>query len=735
MSKPLLAFSLKSLATAAMAFVFIVIFFYTAGARDGVEIMKIKDVKVGMRGIGRTVVNGSKIEEFDVEILGVLKNNKLDDALQISGSSFLVQVSGGVIERSGGIAAGMSGSPVYINEKLVGAISSGWVMADHTIGLMTPVEEMLGLFRYMKEKKSCDVNYLIDRDAMIFIDKSIKIGDYKGVKIIDGGKKYACDPEFMYFEPAATPLLVSGLNGRNYDLLSKLVKKNGYSINMLNLQSNAGINSSSDFEIPDLKPGHAIAAQLVRGDINVTAIGTLTYLNESKFLAFAHSFVKKGDCNFFFAPANIYYCFSSQEMPFKIGAPGKPIGCVKVDRNEGIAGLIGELPRIASVRAKINDLDNNITKEFSSQIINDTSMMADLVQTILTQAIDEGINRQGSGFAKIKYRINGRAKNNQEFKIERTNYFYDVSDIATIAIDEILAVVNAVINNPFDKAEIYDIDTEFSISEQNPCAKISEISISSETCQAGESVEASLTIEPEHKTSFSETFCIPVPVNLPGGNYILNISCSDYLRESTAIDEPEFSEKNGNPLEMIMKKKAVSFKDLIRRLNSTEKNNQVVFEFSPAPKTEDLPQETKGAGGETADRKTDIRREPPSKEITKYKKGREENEPQDKKNDKPENKTAGPARTGRIKVTYPLSNLTGKIQQMISGLKSEYLSKNPEPAEENYKHYKGFEYIINPFGAQLNITVTNGEYMGEENENSDDKELKQPIKADETVKQ
>ncbi|MFZ5949555.1 MAG: SpoIVB peptidase S55 domain-containing protein, partial [Candidatus Rifleibacteriota bacterium] len=113
-----------------------------------VEILPLKDIKVGMKAIGKTVVIGKKIETFDVEILGVLSNNKVNENLLINGNSILVKVSGDVIKRAGGIAAGMSGSPVYVDNKLIGGISSGWVMTDHTVGLVTPIEEMLEINQY-----------------------------------------------------------------------------------------------------------------------------------------------------------------------------------------------------------------------------------------------------------------------------------------------------------------------------------------------------------------------------------------------------------------------------------------------------------------------------------------------------------------------------------------------------------------------------------------------------------
>lgn len=680
-------------------------------------VMKLSDIKVGMKGAGRTVVSGSLIEEFDVEILGILKNNKLDEALQISGSSILVRVSGDVILKSGGIAAGMSGSPVYIDNKLAGAIASGWIMTDHTIGLMTPIEEMLGLFKYMDNKKIINVNEMIQRDALLFIDKFPMLERYKGVIIDDGNigsdrlASYSGDG-YMVFRNAATPVMVSGLNGRNYKRLETAMKKIGNNVDVINSQRDIR-GASGDFDIKDLKPGHAIALQLVRGDINITAIGTLTYLKDNKFLAFAHSFMKKGDCSFFFAPADIYYCFYSQEMPFKIGAPGKLIGSVLVDRNQGIAGLIGTLPRVASVRASVADLDNGLDREFCSQIVQDPSMFAQLLQAVLTQAVDEGINRQGEGFACITYKITGRSEKSGEFVISRRNYYYDPYDIASAAIDEILNAANAVTMNPFEKADIYDIDVKFEISFQSPCARVTQASLDSNLYEKGSSVEVSVTVEGDYKRPFTETFDVAVPLNIKDGEYTLKISNADYTASYMASQDFELSSKDPDSLELCAPKNAVSFKDLIRILNNAEKNNQIKVEFEPVF-AQAAPEAISANGGMEAGAKGPFKsrekkkygenkkyRETPSLDIDGAHKDRQNREI----SSKPLRKFAAGQAAARVFNAAALRASGGRIAEMISGLKSSYYADNPPPAEENYKFYKSFEFIFYPFNARFSITI------------------------------
>ncbi len=108
------------------------------------EIMPLSDVRSGMSGVGRTVLRGREIQEFDVEVISVLEDGNMGQSL------ILIKVSGDLIDQSGGIASGMSGSPIYIDGKLIGAIGYGWQMSDHRIGMVTPIEDMLNLFELDK---------------------------------------------------------------------------------------------------------------------------------------------------------------------------------------------------------------------------------------------------------------------------------------------------------------------------------------------------------------------------------------------------------------------------------------------------------------------------------------------------------------------------------------------------------------------------------------------------------
>ncbi|MDD3148757.1 MAG: SpoIVB peptidase S55 domain-containing protein, partial [Candidatus Riflebacteria bacterium] len=296
---------------------------------QNVDVLRLKDVKVGMKGFGKTVVHGRKIETFEVEVLGILSNNKVNENLLINGKSILVKVSGDVIRRAGGIAAGMSGSPVYIDGKLMGGISSGWIMTDHTVGLVTPIEEMLEIWSYPDFASACVDESRIRRWVPV---APLKL-DGKSINAIieapfDLASTLSSASDEAVFQQASVDVYVDGLDGKAAEVLkSRLQKKN------LVLTRKGGAATPETPDVADasadsFEPGSAFGIQLARGDINMTTLGTVTHRSAHRILALAHPFLKKGAVSFLMTGAYIHHSFSSVQMPFKIGAPTEMLGII-----------------------------------------------------------------------------------------------------------------------------------------------------------------------------------------------------------------------------------------------------------------------------------------------------------------------------------------------------------------------------------------------------------------------
>ena len=248
------------------------------------EFLPLSDVREGMHGYAKTVVHGTKIDTFDVDVLGIMKNKG-----SAGGDLVLVKVSGPLIDETGGIAQGMSGSPVYIDGKLLGAIAYGFPQSDGRIGMVTPISDMLRLW-------------------------TIDSGEEK--------KESGTDRDLI---PLATPLMASGYTPSGMEFLTDKMKD----FNMVPYSAaSAGVD-----EMPrPLEAGGAVSATLVTGDLKLGAVGTVTYVDKDHMVAFGHPFLDKGSSSYFMHNSYIFTVVPSRNIPFKLGSVGAEIGMVNEDR-------------------------------------------------------------------------------------------------------------------------------------------------------------------------------------------------------------------------------------------------------------------------------------------------------------------------------------------------------------------------------------------------------------------
>ncbi|MDR7578804.1 MAG: hypothetical protein QN145_08515, partial [Armatimonadota bacterium] len=279
-------------------------------AQDEAEVFPLSRIRPGMRGVGRTVVQGTRVEEFQFEVLGLTEGPP--------GRLVLFRASGPAIRRSGGTASGMSGSPMYIDGRFAGALSYGYRSAgpDSDLGLFTPAEAMLALLREDRAQRPAS--------GVLALPQPLWIGGrwVRAVEISDraGGSEAQRGP-VATFVPAASPLLVSGISDRAFRLLQRTLRH----ADVVPVQSYGGVGR---FPTPPLVPGSAVGVVLVRGDVNVWSIGTLSYRRGNRFLAFGHRLFGFGAVDFLLTSAYVHTVVRSTEFPFKEGEVGEPVGTV-----------------------------------------------------------------------------------------------------------------------------------------------------------------------------------------------------------------------------------------------------------------------------------------------------------------------------------------------------------------------------------------------------------------------
>lgn len=518
----------------------ILIIFFSTPVLAAEDIMPLDEVKSGMTGYGKTVFSGTTIEEFPIEVISVLDNRSLEKDM------ILIKLTGERVEEFGGIAAGMSGSPIYIDGSLIGAIGYGWNNSDHRYGLVTPIERMLKLL----EKSS------VEQDSSIS-NIQVDLDDFSpGEKIIK----------------SESPIMVSGINGR---ALKRL--KDNFSEFNLDVIPSSGIEED-DKSDQSPEPGEAIAVQLVRGDISVASIGTLTYIDKGQFLAFGHPFTNRGDVNYLLSRAKINAVIPSSEQPFKLGSPyNRLLGSVTQDRGAGIAGRVDTYPRITPLYVSISE--NGIpVKEVSLQIVNDEYLFSSLANSAALQAVDSALDRIGPGSANSKLKVMGRGL--PELQVESTNMYYSQNDIGSMALYDFSQLLDLILTNPFKEVNLIDIRLELDFNKSDSVALIQEAKVLNDEVYPGDKLEVEVTLHRYRNGTETKNLTMEVPEDVEPGIATLFID-GGYTGETLRPEETEQMYSSGglNEAEISGHK---SFESMLDSYLESPDNNDLILQLYPS---------------------------------------------------------------------------------------------------------------------------------------------------------
>jgi hypothetical protein len=521
--------------------------------------MPISEIEPGMKGIGKTVFHGTQIETFQVDIIDIVKGD--------GGIShfILANLSGDKIKESGGISEGMSGSPVYIDDRLIGAVSFAWEMSEHNLCLVTPIQEMLRIFNL-----PYDNSYITSQEYKI--NNSLYFSRKKANKIIvknsvkNSNFSELADREEIIFYPIVSPIIVSGIKGRTFDRLSSSLKKyNLMPIQGTGFNENIDVNFQEVGERPSnkIEAGSAIGIQLARGDVNIISIGTVTYREGDKILALGHPFLKKGEVSFLLSEVYIYHSFPNMVMPFKLGAPLNLVGKIVQDREVGILGILNSYPRIIPLKIQVTNINTELSYQTGVQIINDYDLLESLVSNITVQAIDNALDRIGLGTAQVEIEIKSEREGQELF---RKNMYYSSDDIAIQVITEIPEIIDLIVNNYFEMVNLTEINIDIKIDNKKKIGKIEEIVLENSSIKPGDYLEAMIKIRPFRGDLIEKTMTIQIPSDTLPGEALLMVNGGGELGNQ----QEEFIDS--------IKKDYKNLEEIFKDISDRPRGNQIIGE-------------------------------------------------------------------------------------------------------------------------------------------------------------
>ncbi|MGQ9454983.1 MAG: SpoIVB peptidase S55 domain-containing protein [Armatimonadota bacterium] len=537
---------------------------------DAKNILPVSQIRRGMRGYGLTVFHGTQIERFDLEVLGVLKqmNNGKD--------LILVRIGGGPItKRDTGIIAGMSGSPCYVNGKLIGAIGYGSGYAKEPIGMVTPIEDMLEAWdKNLPGRPSGHSSPPAELPEPVTIGGKV----VRKIMISKPGNVWNESADIsdgvLRMVPLMTPVMVSGLSARGIGKLAEILRQYG-------VMPMAGPGPKGKENVSaELRPGAAVGMSLARGDIDITAIGTLTYRRGNKVLAFGHPMLGIGAIDAPLTTAFVDDLISSYRVSFKIASPLKTVGRIFQDRPWSIAGAVGVPPKTIPVVISIDDQAFHRKKTYRVDVINHPLLASTLLTLVVGEAIYETHSVPGDATAEVEYEVVA----DEVGTIKRNNVFFDPTAVDSAAISDLGTLLRLLSSNRFYPLDVKSVNVRVKILAKKNTATIERIFVKEREYEPGEEIEVGVVLRPYKQPLITKSFTIRIPATAPDGKLTLLVrGGASSARSGSIFGMMPIGESGGPPTSQpdIGSELATAdnIKQLIQKYLEREKNNDLVLQL------------------------------------------------------------------------------------------------------------------------------------------------------------
>jgi hypothetical protein len=473
------------------------------------QIMTVDEVHSGMKGVAYTVFQGTQPEPMGVEVLGVLKN-----LLGPKGDLILVRLQGEKPEYTG-VVAGMSGSPVYINGKLLGAISYRiGSFSKEPIAGVTPIAQMLEINEFDKSGPGQDP-VSVARPA-----GAEKTGT-PGIAGPADLQSYA-----QYLQPIDAPFVFNGFS-------EAAVKQFSPKLAAAGIVPVMGVGSASNEKQPEpLVPGSAVSAVLVRGDMDVAATCTVTYMDQDHLLACGHPLTQYGMVDMPMTKANVVATLASPLNAFKIVNTTESVGAFVQDRHTGILGRFDREPRMIPVTLSIHGASG--PKEYHYEVLNNARLTPLMMMATVFNAL-MGMNQYGE---ETTYRMNGRIHVNGYPDVRLNNMFSPVDGAPTanavaMALGEHFG---RIYDNPFQAPTIGGVALEFDLEPDRHSAVLENARTDVTEARPGDEITIEAVLRPYRGDRIVRRIPVRVPTSVPQGTLRILVSDGETLDRARHVN-------------------------------------------------------------------------------------------------------------------------------------------------------------------------------------------------------
>lgn len=471
------------------------------------QTISVNEIHAGMRGVAYTVFQGTKPEAMGVEVLGILKN-----ANGPKGDIILVRLSGEKAEYTG-VVAGMSGSPVYLDGKLAGALAFRiGEFSKEPIAGVTPIAEMLEINAM---DRSAGNSAATANRAASAASKTSGPGLGEAPSDAASGKDYA-----NYLKPIETPLVFSGFSQDAMERFAPQFAKAG-------IMPVLGVGSVSDVKQPEpLEPGSAISAILVRGDMDIAATCTVTYMDAQHLLACGHPLLQFGMVDLPMTKAEVLATLPSPLNAFKIVNATEAVGAFVQDRHTGILGEFGKQPDMIPVTLNIHG--GAASKQFHYEVLNNSNLSPLAMMATVFNAL-HGVNEYGED---TTYRMNGRISVDGYPDVTVQNMFAPSDGGQPAAVMAALSLgerFSRIYDNPYNVPGIRGVQLDFDLVRERRWARLEGARTDVTEARPGDEITIETLLRPYRGELILHQIPIHIPTSTSKGSLRILVSDGETL--------------------------------------------------------------------------------------------------------------------------------------------------------------------------------------------------------------
>jgi hypothetical protein len=498
------------------------------------EIMVLDSVKIGMKGYGISVFEANSVDSFGVEILGIMDNIGPGRKLIIA------RLSGAGLEKTG-IIAGMSGSPVFIGGKIVGAVAYGWTFALEPLTGITPIEEIL-------QTKVEGMEGMGD-GAEIRIEGEGALSPYAGATL----------------NRIQTPLVVSGFDEFFIEEFDGYFGQKGFSIVLGGASSGGATGDDSLFA------GAPVSAQLIDGDASIGAVGTVTYIDGNDVFAFGHPLFHSGSVSFPMATAEVITIMPSQYSSFKITNTKKEIGVIVQDRDDAVYGIIGQQAKTVPLTVTVER--GSLTKTYSFRIVDHR----ELTPYFASAVFGNSVIAQGRAYGSLTLDVSFTLQLDSYDDLTLRNFFS--GDLAlTHSMNTMGDILSMLLNDRFGPIAVEGVGIHVRVIEETRSALIENAKPSSFTVKRGKDVKVTVFMRDAEGNPIDKTCILHIPRTYADSIARIAVVGADGIMslERERVSSPFVAERPGHVLELL---KAMPRNNVLYCLLLSSKQGMIVHGF------------------------------------------------------------------------------------------------------------------------------------------------------------